>query len=690
MKKSIKQALSLLLVAAMLVACIPSVLAGEDQTSGTVPVAITASTPTFSVTVPTTLPIHMDAYGDVTCGDITITNNSAGPVQVEDTQLTALNGWTLVDYDTTTFSDTDKGQHRVALQLDRDNGVTAAGADTGEDFIPAGGGQQTVSVAVKLPYQGIEMTDATVAQVVFVLGWYKHIAPLKIECADVTIATVDDVVKFAVKGLKDGDTISVINYMYQRDYTYSAADNTITAKNTNGLDMYRLPNASGVIGTMNFTVDMKADGVAEFTGTFASMPQLSNKTSLDIKVNGQSMGNIGIDVVTNNTGIVIGGSDSVVLGDTTQLMSTFLPGYGGTVSGLRWSSNKTSVATVDSNGLVTGVSIGTATISASCEGVTATKTIYVTKPSSVNGVKLFLSNSGYDCLSAGPQDAVNVSGDTYGTTFQVTTTNAHGHDHNVIVEIPRIDGWKTSSASVYFSQTENSTSSSIPLSKGSDGIWRGTIPWAMGWASLCGSFSASVSFTLTKSDDVYLRGLEIIGGSTMMMEETNQLTVKKLPENTTDTSDIVWSSSNTDVASVNDSGVVTSKKAGDTIITATCGGQSATKVIKVRQIFQLEVKNGYTGAVDTTITPIKEGDSYVANFKAEAFVMGGYATKLRVNPVYGPESNLDGYAWEMKVTVPDGEVFSFSGNGRSEWPDEFSLGEYNSGEVEVVFRATPS
>lgn len=177
MKKSIKQALSLLLVAAMLIACIPAAMAAEDQTSGTVPVAITASTPAFSVTVPTTLPIHMDAYGNVTCGNITITNNSAGPVLVEDTQLTALNGWALVDYDTTTFSDTDKGQHRVALQLNRGNGVTAAGADIGQDFIPAKGGQQTVSVAVKLPYQGVEMTNAAIAQVVFVLGWKEVLPP---------------------------------------------------------------------------------------------------------------------------------------------------------------------------------------------------------------------------------------------------------------------------------------------------------------------------------------------------------------------------------------------------------------------------------------------------------------------------------------------------------------------------------
>lgn len=181
MTRSIKHVLSLLLVVAVIMTCLPAVMAADDQTSGTVPVTITASNPTFNVVVPTTLPIHMDAYGDVTCGNITIINNSAGPVLVEDTQLTALNGWTLVDYDTTTFRDADKGQHRVAFQLNRGNGVTAKKADTGQDFIPAKGGQQTVSVAVKLPYQGVEMTDAAIAKVVFVLSWYK--IPEEITCA---------------------------------------------------------------------------------------------------------------------------------------------------------------------------------------------------------------------------------------------------------------------------------------------------------------------------------------------------------------------------------------------------------------------------------------------------------------------------------------------------------------------------
>lgn len=178
MQKRIKQSLFLLLAVVMLGACFPAGMAAEDQTSGTVPVIITASAPTFSVTVPTTLPIHMDANGGITCGNITITNNSSGPVLVEDTQIAPLNGWTLADYATTSFTDANKGQHRAALQLNRSNGLTATGADTNEDFIPAGGGRQTISTAAKIPYQGANAVNTNIAQIVFVLGWHKVAIPM--------------------------------------------------------------------------------------------------------------------------------------------------------------------------------------------------------------------------------------------------------------------------------------------------------------------------------------------------------------------------------------------------------------------------------------------------------------------------------------------------------------------------------
>jgi uncharacterized protein YjdB len=63
------------------------------------------------------------------------------------------------------------------------------------------------------------------------------------------------------------------------------------------------------------------------------------------------------------------------------------------------------------------------------------------------------------------------------------------------------------------------------------------------------------------------------------LEKTHTLTYTVTPNNTTDT--IQWKSSNTSVATVNSSGVVTSKAAGTATITVTCGSKSATCAVTV-------------------------------------------------------------------------------------------------------------
>ena len=55
-----------------------------------------------------------------------------------------------------------------------------------------------------------------------------------------------------------------------------------------------------------------------------------------------------------------GGSSSLILGQTVQLKSS--------VEGVTWESSKTDVATVDANGLVTSVAVGSASITASKDG----------------------------------------------------------------------------------------------------------------------------------------------------------------------------------------------------------------------------------------------------------------------------------------------------------------------------------
>jgi hypothetical protein len=73
---------------------------------------------------------------------------------------------------------------------------------------------------------------------------------------------------------------------------------------------------------------------------------------------------------------------SVVVGGTQQLTATPKDASGGTVSGTTatWTSANQAVATVSSSGLVTGVTIGSTTVSARINGVAGTATVNVTPP----------------------------------------------------------------------------------------------------------------------------------------------------------------------------------------------------------------------------------------------------------------------------------------------------------------------
>jgi hypothetical protein len=77
-------------------------------------------------------------------------------------------------------------------------------------------------------------------------------------------------------------------------------------------------------------------------------------------------------------------NDTLLVGETVQLTTTLRDASNNIVTGrtVAWSSNSTTVATVSSSGLVTGVGDGTATITASIDGRSASATIRVLSPCS--------------------------------------------------------------------------------------------------------------------------------------------------------------------------------------------------------------------------------------------------------------------------------------------------------------------
>ena len=91
-------------------------------------------------------------------------------------------------------------------------------------------------------------------------------------------------------------------------------------------------------------------------------------------------GGDGLTVTTHVATVVISPSSaSVVTGGTTQLTATTLDAQGTAISGkqVSWASDNPAVATTSAGGLVTGVAVGTATITATSEGKLGSATLTV-------------------------------------------------------------------------------------------------------------------------------------------------------------------------------------------------------------------------------------------------------------------------------------------------------------------------
>ena len=223
----------------------------------------------------------------------------------------------------------------------------------------------------------------------------------------------------------------------------------------------------------------------------------------------------------------------------TLVRATVVPSD--TTDTITWKSSNTSVVNVTTTGLITAQGIGTATLTATCGDRTATCTVTVV----ASCTSVSLSKSAY---------TLDLSG-TDSVTFTPTINPSNTTDSIT---------WKSSNTSV---ATVNATS----------GGTKGTIfAKSTGTANItvtCGSKSASLAVTVERS----CTGLSLNKTSHTMnlykyqnstsADNTVTLTATKAPSNTTDT--VSWKSSNTSVATVNSSGVVSAKSAGTCTITAT-------------------------------------------------------------------------------------------------------------------------
>src|SRR4029079_15609865 len=89
---------------------------------------------------------------------------------------------------------------------------------------------------------------------------------------------------------------------------------------------------------------------------------------------------ITVNLAPVNTVTVLPNPSSTFVGFTTTLTATLKDANGNTQTGrtVTWQSSNTTVASVNSSGVVTGLAPGTSTITATSEGKSGTSTLSVT------------------------------------------------------------------------------------------------------------------------------------------------------------------------------------------------------------------------------------------------------------------------------------------------------------------------
>ena len=231
----------------------------------------------------------------------------------------------------------------------------------------------------------------------------------------------------------------------------------------------------------------------------------------------------------------------MVEGETFSLVATVLP-KDAEYDGVMWASSNASVASVNS-GTVTAVKEGTATITASAGGKSATCTVKVsTKVVAVTSITF---------------DKTSLSMKVGGTETITATVSPYNATDKTIT-------WSSSDVSVA-TVADGKVTANV-----ADGKVTAKKPGTATITAKSGIYTADCTVTITvNTESVILDKISL----ELAVGETAQLTATVKPDDATD-KNVIWTSSDESVAKVAD-GKVTAIEAGKATVTAECGGKTA-------------------------------------------------------------------------------------------------------------------
>ncbi len=325
--------------------------------------------------------------------------------------------------------------------------------------------------------------------------------------------------------------------------------------------------------------------------------------------------------------VKIEGDSALKVGETGKVTGTTSPTSGGAIT---WSSSDSSIVTVDSDGNLKGIAEGSATITGTCGDAKGTFIVTVT---AVTVTYTDLKISGDSTIQAGK------TGKVIGTT-----TPSGG-----------IVTWESSDTSIVIVDSDGNLTG---VKEGS-AIITGT----------CGDKKETFNVTVTAAAVAYT-DLKISGDSVIRVGKTGKVTGTTTPKG----GSITWSSSNTNIVTVDSDGKLTGIAAGEATIKGTCGNNVSAewkvKVIKDLsgdKTSKLKDKNGaqiYIKTADGKYVEAVYAD-YYTNAKF-------YLKKAAAVYFYTGWQTIDGYTYFFDkngnyVTgeqVIQGAKYSFDSQGR--------------------------
>ena len=348
------------------------------------------------------------------------------------------------------------------------------------------------------------------------------------------------------------------------------------------------------------TVAVGEDGTATVTGLKPGTVTIT----VTAKDGSGTRETIQVTVIAPVQDFTIPETQRVAIGETETLSLSIVPANTtfGERTDFTWESEDADIATVSETGVVTGVKLGTTTITVtSHNGIVKTCDVTVTNPT--NKVVISSEAEGQSELATGEE--------------MTLTATAYGKDGSTD-EVAQDFTWMSSNAAI------------AKVEKGENGA-----------ATVTGLKAGTVTITATTTDGSNIRGtytvkvivavegFAIPANAQAIVGKSVTLTLTVEPTNATykARTDFTWESSDEDVATVSTNGVITGVKAGTATITVTShnGIEKTCEVTITEPAAKVEVEPASEGQTEVatgeemTLTATAYGEDETTNNVAQGF-----------------------------------------------------------------------